>query len=1277
MLRISACPEIVNIKPASRHFIGGLLAFLCLHVAHAANLTLRQDAATHTLSVYRDNVPQPILTQNARPDFRPYLHPIVSPDGKSVLTELSPIHHKHQTGLYWGLTRVNGRDYFHNPDNGYWRRISSEATITQGPEVKWSTVYHLLDQAGQAIMAETQTWTMRDSGDRYLLDLEWKGEGLIDLSVAQYDYGGLFVRMPWRAGMEGGVINSNRQRDNRATGQRALWVDVGLKLDGRTDQAHIAVFDHPKNSGYPLPWRVDGQLGVGPSRAISGDWSIAKGKIETVRHQLVVYTGTFNDLTLTESWKAYTGQANDTVLWGLAKAEGKQAVFLTGEKAAAKMTVPAGFEAKLAASEPLITQPMAFCWDDRGRMWVAENRDYETRKTGFANQGDSRIVILEDTDGDGKFDTRKVFIEGIPFPAAIAVGFDGLWLGAPPNLLFVPDKNHDDKADDAIEIRLTGWGIQDRHETLNSFNWGPDGWLYGCQGFATRSTVGKPADGGKLFKKGEAFPEKIPVKDGQYIDGGVWRYHPTKDRFEIVSHGFSNPWGLDFDDHGQMFITACVIPHLWHVIPGGIYHRQGGKHINPYIYDDIKTIADHRHRSAHGGARIYLADEFPREYRDRIFMANIHEHAVLSDILEPKGSGFVGHHGDDTLLANDAAWVGFSVEIGPDGAVYVLDWHDGDICGNSLTEKETGRIYRLAPKGLAGKSGLNLAALADLPLVALLTHRNDWYSRRARVILQQRAAEGRLDGAVAARLWELFAQSKTAAHKLRALWTLHVTKNLPTDRLLPLLDHTEPTIRGWAIQLLGEDLAVGPAALQKFAAMALADASPIVRLALASALQRIPLAERWPIAQGLVTHGEDVADHNLPKLIWSGIEPLVPVDPSRALALAARSALPQITQWISRRAVAAKKLEVVAAALAGSASPSARLALLEGLRDGLTSFGRREITIPKNWTTAAAAVTATGDAKIRDLLAQVSQLLGDPQASAAQLAILQDATASLERRRDILRGFARDGAFEALPAALALLDDTSLRREAIRALAAFDDSRVAPALLTRYAALSATDKSEVILTLAGRRATAQALLVALNKNSIPKNDVTAFAARQLQRVLGPSFVDFWGPVAQPAEDKRADITKFKQLFSDNEFARANPSQGRALFERTCTACHTLYGQGGNIGPDLTGSNRANLDYILTEIINPSEVMQDGYQLVIITTRDGRTLSGNAAAEDAQQLTLRLIGQDTIIAKSEILSREKSPISMMPEGLLKSLTNDEVRDLLAYLRTTAQVPLPKS
>jgi putative membrane-bound dehydrogenase-like protein len=257
-------------------------------------------------------------------------------------------------------------------------------------------------------------------------------------------------------------------------------------------------------------------------------------------------------------------------------------------------------------------------------LWIAENRDYESRGSGFSGSGDSRILIIEDTNGDGRADSRKVFAEGIAFPSALAVGFDGVFVGAPPNLLFIPDRDGDDIAEiEDIEVRLTGWGIRDRHETINSFHWGPDGWLYGLEGFATPSKIRRPKGKGKIYKHNEPFPEDLLEADGVDINGGVWKYHPTKDRFEAVAHGFSNSWGIDYNAKGQLLISACVIPHLFHVIPGGIYHRQGGQHFSSYIYDDIKTIVDHRHSSAHGGARVYMSDAFPSVQKDRIFMANI------------------------------------------------------------------------------------------------------------------------------------------------------------------------------------------------------------------------------------------------------------------------------------------------------------------------------------------------------------------------------------------------------------------------------------------------------------------------------------------------------------------------------------------------------------------------------------------------------------------------------------------------------------------------------
>ena len=1235
-----------------------LLTSVLLGVRVAAGeLELREDTASNSLTVTRAGGGPALVTQNARPDARPSVHPAGFPAGTN--------------GLFWGFPGLNGRDYLKNSDGAHWRHVATAVLLPRGEEVRWSTTYDLLDAQGGRVLTETQTWSVREAGQRLLLDVEWNGQAHVDVTVAAGDRGGLTLG---RAGDGFSAANAARQRDARADRQRAVWLDVSTRAPGGAGTAHLTILDHPRNPGYPAAWRVDAQGGSGAVRALQGEWKIARGQRAVFRHQVVSYAGALDDLAIDEAWKAYTGERLDFALWVLAREEGRRAATLGAEEAIARMTVAEGLEVKLAAAEPMITQAMAFCWDHRGRLWVAENRDYENRKAGFSGSGDSRIVILEDTDGDGKFDGRKVFLEGIPFPSAIAVGFDGLWLGAPPNLLFVPDRDHDDRADANIEIRLTGWGIQDRHETLNSFTWGPDGWLYGCQGYATRSIVGKPADGGRIHKPGEPFPDKIPVRDGQYIDGGVWRYHPTKDRFEVLAHGFSNPWGLDFDDHGEMFITACVIPHLWHVIPGGIYHRQGGKHINPHVYDDIKTIADHRHRSAHGGARVYLADEFPAAYRGRIFMANLHERALLSDILEPAGSGFIGRHGDDTLLANDPRWIGFSVEIGPDGAVYILDWHDGDICGNDVLNKDTARIQRVAPKGLRGTAGLNLAAKSDLELAALQTHRNDWYVRRARLLLQERAAAGRLDPKVVPVLREQLALGSDAGRQLRALWALHVTGNLSAEELARLLDHPAAPVRGWAVQLLSEDGPAPAPARAKFATMARAETAATVRLKLASALQRLAPGDRWEIAGALAARAEDAEDHNLPKMIWFAVEPLAAAEPARALALASASRLPLVTRFVARRATTAQAFDAMLAAISAAPADAMRRTLLEGFRDGLGAFGRRELAAPAAWTALAARLAAGPDAAAAALSRQISQFFGDPTATTAQLALLRDPQAPADRRREALQSLSRDGHRPALVPILGLLGEPALCRDAIRALAEFEDERIPQRLLADYAKWSAAEKAEAVLTLAARPESARRLLRELRAERVPKADISAFAARQLQRVIGPGFTDFWGPLESPAGDRAAETARLKRLLSDDALATARPGHGRGVFERTCAPCHKLYDQGGAIGPDLTGSNRANLDYILGEIINPSEVIQEGYHLVTLTLRDGRTLAGNIAAENERQVVLRTVGQETPVAKADILSREVSPVSMMPEGLLKTLSNEEVRDLIAYLRTTRQVAL---
>ena len=1234
-------------------------------------LTVRHDERAGTIAVFRDGTSSPVVTQHSRPDFRPYLHPIAAPDGKGVLTEFSPDHHKHQTGLFWGFTRVNGRDYFHNPGGGYWRRAAAQVLQQAGDEVRWQIAYDLLDESGAASLTETQRWSMRERNGRFVLDLEWRGEAKTDVTIGRYDYGGLFLRMPWRDGIRGEVVNAARQRNERAEGQRAMWIDVAMQVAGRDDLAHIAMFDHPDNHGYPQAWRVDGQLGVGSARTRTAEWTIQKGQTEIVRHQFIVYTGELNDVEMTSTWAEYTGNPamSTSVLWGIAQREGRQEKFLTPEQAVAQMTLVDGYSVTAWAAEPSITQPMAFCWDDRGRLWVAENRDYESRVGGFSNAGTSRILILEDTNRDGVADSRKVFMDGIVFPAALAVGFGGVFVGAPPNLLFVPDRNGDDKADaDAIEVRLTGWGIQDRHETLNSLHWGPDGWLYGLQGYATPSKIRKPVGKGRIYKHKDPFPEDILSGEGVDINGGVWRYHPTKDIFEVVAHGFSNPWGIDYDSKGQLFISACVIPHLWHVVPGGIYHRQGGQHFNPYVYSDIQTIADHRHRSAHGGARVYQSDAFPPSQHGRIFMANIHEHAVLSDVLSRNGSGFTARHGEDFLLANNAQWIGFSVEIGPDGALYVLDWHDGDICGMDVLHYETGRIFRIAPKQSLAREWegrySDLRKLTDAQLVDLQTSPSDWHARRARVILQHRAHTQKLQGDTHTRLRRLFETSTNPDWRLRAMWGLHVTGGWSPDALLEALADPDEHVRAWAIQLLCEDRAPSVKALTTFARMAREDRSPVVRLYLASALQRLDSALRWTIASELMARTEDAGDHNIPKMVWLGVEPLVAENPALALEHAGNSRIPLVARFIARRTVDAGELESLIAVIGRSAAATG--SLLEGMRDGLE--GRFDVEAPPNWAGVLRRLRRS-DAAIAQLAADIAQRFGDTATARQNLAAVRNKSAAVEQRRRALQTLTLQQRAQLVPELAPLLDEPPMRADAIRAMAGFDEEKLGKLLIERYPTFNAAEKAEAIQTLASRRTYGRQLTAAIATNTVPRADIPAHVARQLLRVVGAGFTEVWGPIERNTAADRT-YARYRRLLNDTAIRNANLSNGRGVFQRTCGSCHRMYGDGGEIGPDLTGSNRANVEYLLANVLDPNAEVPEAYRMVVVTTRDGRTFSGNVMAETDRQLTLRVVGRDPVVMrKSDIQSRDATTTSLMPPGLFDALADREVVDLVAYLRST--------
>jgi putative membrane-bound dehydrogenase-like protein len=962
-------------------------------------------------------------------------------------------------------------------------------------------------------------------------------------------------------------------------------------------------------------------------------------------------------------------------------------ISLPPEAAAKAMRLPPGFSVQLGAGEPDVRQPIAMAMDDRGRLWVAEAYEYPLRAKG--DKGRDRILIFEDTNGDGRLNKRTVFCEGLNLVSGLEVGFGGVWVGAAPYLLYIPIKEGEDRPAGPPKILLDGWGYHDTHETLNTFIWGPDGWLYGCHGVFTHSKVGKP---------GTPDDKRVP------INAGIWRYHPTRHIFEVFAEGTSNPWGIDFNDQGQAFCTACVIPHLYHIIQGARYQRQAGNHFNPSTYADIQTIADHLHyvgnqwnqgdrnRSdelggghAHAGAMIYLGGSWPDKYRGQIFMNNIHGNRINMDWLKPRGSGWVGSHGPDFILTDDQSSQILNLRYGPDGQAWMIDWYDRNQCHHTNPaghDKTNGRIFKIIHNGAKGVT-VDLQRASDETLVDMQLRRNDWYVRHARRILQERAAAGKLEPGTRKLLAKLALKVGSERGRLRALWALHVTGGLPPEVAHQALSGAGQYERAWTVQLMTEDPNKTPPAstLGRFVEMARKDPSPVVRLYLASACQRLPLEKRWDILEGLVSHPEDALDHNLPLMYWYAMEPLAGADQRRALALGlvAGENVPLLREFMVRRigsATTAKALDLLVEGLNEASRPEQQLAFLKGMNQALV--GVRKIAPPRQWAEVHAQLKNHDHPEVRLQAQTLAVTFGDAGAVADLRDLAANAKAAASTRKRALAAILGAGIPDLAGLLQSLLSDPGLRAEALRGLAAYDDPKTPRIVLALYGSLPLGHKRDALGTLCSRAGFAEALLTAVEKKQVPAADLTADLVRQLRNLKDPKLNDritqVWGNVRESSVDRAKLIAQTKTMLHSAPKHAPDPSLGRAVFARTCQQCHTLYGVGGKVGPDITGSNRADLDYLLSNILDPSAIIPKEYAATVVMMKNGRVITGIVRDNGKNAVTLQTANEIVVVPRAEIDDTLPSELSMMPEDLLKVLTEHEVRSLVAYLSGRQQVPM---
>ena len=993
---------------------------------------------------------------------------------------------------------------------------------------------------------------------------------------------------------------------------------------------------------------------------------------------------------------------------------------LPAAEAAATMGVPEGFRVGVFAAEPDVLNPIAMAWDARGRLWIAENHTYAERPIKMDTRLRDRVLIFADRDNDGTPDERKVFLDDLQQLTSVEVGLGGVWLMCPPRLLFVPDRNGDDVPDGPAKVMLDGFEVatENYHNFANGLRFGPDGWLYGRCGGSCPGRIGPP---------GATATHRVR------LEGGIWRYSPRSGRFEVLSHGTTNPWGHDWNAFGDGFFINTVNGHLWQIIPGAHYPRHGTLDPNPHAYQLIDMHADHWHFDtgggwqksrdgaandlggghAHSGLMIYLGDDWPEEYRGRLLTWNFHGRRVNQELLEREGSGYVGRHGRDMLLSHDPFFRGMELAYGPDGTVLAIDWSDTGECHEATgVHRTSGRIFRIAHGSDMQRMPQDLAGLSCVALANLATHANEWYPRQARIILAERAGVGPAhDAASPPGLANDLPQAHETLRRLaaaadpvvacRAVLTLHASGGCDQSFLRSLLTHSDEHLRAWGVRLLSDDWpidgVIGPATVspEESARVATAydavaadlhrlatdDVSGLVRLALASALQRMPVDRRADLAAALMTRGEDADDHNLPLLVWYGLIPTVEADPRRTADIAVGSQWPNTQRLIARRLASLIErqpggMERLVAAIAGTHDERVQQNLLAGIADGLS--GWRRAPKPAGWD-ALAAQLATGAATQAEVVRELSAIFGDGRAIDEIRRLVLDERADESIRLSALEAIVRQGDDSVRGICLSLLNDQRFNVLAAEGLSQSDDAGVAQALVTAYGRFRAPYRPKLIGILASRRTFAATLLDAVSRGTIPRDAITAYELRQI-RSLGDPALDArlesdWGGVAETTAEKRWRIDSLKEALQPAVLAAADTSQGRKLFDISCSRCHKLFGAGESIGPDLTGGNRTNIDYLLENIVDPSGVVNRDYRMSIVVLADGRVLNGLVTTRDDRTLTLVTPTDRHVIATEDIDEVTVTQQSPMAEGMLDHLSPDAIRDLIGYLMQPAQVPLP--
>jgi putative membrane-bound dehydrogenase-like protein len=943
------------------------------------------------------------------------------------------------------------------------------------------------------------------------------------------------------------------------------------------------------------------------------------------------------------------------------------------DEAVRRMKLPPGFEAKLVASEPDIAQPVCIEFDDRGWLWVIQYLQYPNpaglnrvkvdrySRTVYDKipeppphgpKGSDRITIMDQFDENGRAHRFKDFVNGLNLTSGLAFGHGGVFVLQIPYLLFYPDRNHDDIPDSDPEVLLSGFGMEDAHSVANSLTWGPDGWLYGCQGSTVTAHI-----------RGIEFQQ------------GVWRYHPITHKFELFCEGGGNSWGLDFDEDGNLIYSTNLGPYrMLHGVQGGYYWKSFGKHgalHNPYTYGYFDHVPYSNFTGGHvtDGGIIYQGDQFPVEFRGKYIANDLLGHAVQWHNLQRNGSTFNASYGGELLTPNDTWFAPSDLTMGPDGSLYVADWYDKRTAHpdpDADWDRSNGRVYRIQFTGTnANIQHRNLVGMSSKELVGLLGDSNDWYVRKARRMLADRR-----DKSIIPALRKAVLQSTNDHLALESLWALYVSGGFDDEFSASLVNHRSPQIRSWAVRLAGDDAKAVPGILS----LATRETDVMVRSQMASTAKRLP-REGLAIVGVLAKHDNDVKDPYIPLLLWWAVEAHCVGHVAQCIDLFASVDSwnhPMISETITPRLMRRFAAEGTTATLNGCAAILKNApkknhdAMLAALNEGLQECTNKlaaVATLVGQLSNDSSNVTAI----------QIAARLGQSSARKQAVEIATNDQAPKANRIAMLKLLADLAPANCESAILPLVKVTqpeSVQIGALEVLQHFDKPEITTTILTNYSKMTEPVRSRARDLLLTRKASALALLQEVDTGKMEAKEIPLDQLRRVSlhndQILNELVRKHWGNVTGGTpEEKLAVVRRFN---NDLRAFSGDPARGHDLFIKTCSVCHQLFGEGTPVGPDLTHANRQDRDFLLVSIVDPSAVIRKEYLNYNVELKDGSVLSGLIVEQTPNNIVLAVAKNErTTINRSQIMSLRESSVSLMPEGLLQPLKPQELRDLFSYLQ----------